>query len=360
MHVRPRTRSRLRRLLGVAAAGPLLLGVAACGSDDPSVATQPGPTEPAAAGATTLTVYFGQHENLGKALADSFQQATGIKVDVRAGSDSELANQLIEEGSRSPADLFVTEEPGPIAQVDSKNLLAAVDPATLAKTDERFNPRNGNWLAFAARSRAVFYNPSLIREDELPKSLLDLAKPEWKGRFAYAPSGAFTSTVAYMVTVFGEPTTLDWLKGIKANGVNEEKNGKVRDSVEAGQHPFGLSNHYYWHILAEQKGGADKLASRVHYFSNGDPGALVLASGAGVLRSSKHQAEAQRFLSWLADADGGQKIIASDTPQFPLGTGVTSTKGLVPLGQLSPPSFDQGSLADVAKAKDLIIRSGIG
>lgn len=247
-----------------------------------------------------------------------------------------------------------------MAQVDEAGLLADIDSATLDKVDPRFNPSDGHWLAYAARSRVIYYNPELIDEDDLPESILDLTDPEWKGRFAYAPSGAFTSTVAFLIADIGEDATLEWLKGIEENGINEEKNGRVRDSVEAGQHEFGLSNHYYWHILAAEKGGADELTSRVHYMDGGDPGALLLPSGAGILASSDKQDEAQRFLAWLADPDGGQAVVANETPQFPLAPGVDSVHDLPSIDELDPPELDPAVLSDVEKARDLIIQSGIG
>lgn len=348
----------------------LVIVLSACGgsttptssSSDSSTATEPSASSAAPSGSSsgvTLTLYTGQHEDLSKALATGFEQANGIKVDVRPGEDADLANQIIEEGDRSKADLFMTEEPGQIAALDTKGLFAPVDAATLAKTDSRFNPKSGNWIAYAARSRSIFYNPSLIAEEDLPKSILDLTKPEWKGKFAYAPSGAFIDTVAYLINTTGEEKTLEWLKGIKENGQNLRKNGAIRDAVEAGQIGFGLSNHYYWYILAQQKGGPDKLASKVHFMSDGDPGALILSSGAGILKTSTHQAEAQKFLAWLADPEGGQKIIAETTPQYPMAPGVKSSMGLKPLSELQPPVVDQGTLGDVNKAKDLITQAGI-
>lgn len=340
----------------LAVLGALALLLASCGGDGDGASDGGGDD----GGTERLTVYFGQHEDLGHALADAFEDETGIGIDLRTGSDGELANQLIEEGDASPADLFVSEEPGPMAQVEQAGLLEPVDPETLEKVDQRFNPSNGNWLAYAARSRVIYWNPELIDEDDLPTSILDLTDPEWAGRFAYAPSGAFTSTVAYLIPTIGEDETLEWLKGIEANGINEEKNGRVRDSVEAGQHEFGLSNHYYWHILAATEGGADALTSRVHYMGGEDPGALLLASGAGVLSSSPNREAAQRFLSWLADPEGGQRVVAEETPQFPLAPGVESVHDLPSIDELDPPLFDQAILSDVSTARDLIIQSGIG
>lgn len=352
----------------------LALGVAACGSDstaEPGGATSgdttAGETSPSgsstdqAGGKVELTVYSGQHEDFAQALADGFTAATGIAVTLRSGGDAELSNQIVEEGDHSPADLFLSEEPGPVAALDAKGLTSPVKDATLAEVDSRLVPSTKGWLPYAARSRVIFYNPDLISEGDLPHSIMDLVDPAWAGKFAYAPSGAFTSTVAYLIDTIGEDATLAWLKGIKANGVNEQKNGKVRDSVEAGQHPFGLSNHYYWYILAKQSGGADKLASKVHFFDHDDAGGLLLTSGAAVLKSSQHQDEAQQFLQWLGSADGGQKVVAEgDAAQFPVAPGVNSaTPGLPALADLHFPVVDPTVYADTEAAQALIIKAGI-
>ncbi|BBY53469.1 extracellular solute-binding protein [Mycobacterium koreense] len=343
--------STAKKLAALVAAVVVGAGLGACSS---------GPGGAGSGGdAGTLTMYSGQHEELAEALAAGFEKQTGIHIDVRAGKDAEMVGQIIEEGQRSKADVVLTEEPGPIGELDSRGLLAAVPAEILEVPDHRFVPSTGNWLPWAARSRVLFYNPDLIAESDLPASILDLADSKWSGQFAYAPSGAFKSTTAYLINTIGDQATLEWLAAIKANGVNEQKNGKVRDSVEAGQHAFGLSNHYYWYILARDKGGQQNLTSRVAYLNNDDAGALMLASGAGVLASSQHQKQARRFLSWLADRDGGQRVVAEASPQFPLTPGVDSDYPLPSLADLTFPDFDQSSLQNVDDANALLMQSGI-
>ena len=353
-----RRQAGVRSALGACVAVALALTVSACSSN--SSASTEGGDSGGAADKATLTIYTGQHEETVQNLADQFTDKTGIKITIRAGEDADLANQLIEEGSSSPADLFLSEEPGPVGMLSTKGLLSPVDASTLAEVDSRLVPDSHDWMPYAARSRVIYYDPKLISPADLPNSILDLADPKWKGQFAYAPSGAFTSTVSYLISSIGADQTLAWLKAIKANGVNEQKNGKVRDSVEAGQHAFGLSNHYYWWVLAEDKGGPDKLASKLYYFDHPDAGGLVLASGAAVVKASKHQAEAQQFLAWLGSADGGQKVIASDeNAQYPVAPGVQSTVGLQPLSELHSPDVDQSVFSDTTAAKDLILQAGI-
>ncbi|MEO7009605.1 MAG: iron ABC transporter substrate-binding protein, partial [Caldimonas sp.] len=56
-----------------------------------------------------IVVYNAQHESLTRAWVSGFTRATGIAVTVRNGSDSELAHQIVQEGTASPADVFLTE-----------------------------------------------------------------------------------------------------------------------------------------------------------------------------------------------------------------------------------------------------------
>src|SRR5262252_1195279 len=76
---------------------------------------------------TTLTLYNAQHEDLVTAMVDGFTRDTGIKVDIRSGKDFELANQIVQEGSSSPADLFITENSPAMQVVQAQGLFAPVD-----------------------------------------------------------------------------------------------------------------------------------------------------------------------------------------------------------------------------------------
>jgi iron(III) transport system substrate-binding protein len=348
-----------RRLIATGAVLATLAAGAACSNSGSSGSSGNGdstgdPNQP------TLTLYTGQHEETVDALVKAFTAKTGIGVTIRAGEDADMVNQIVEEGAKTPADLYLSEEPGPIGVLAQRGLLSKVKASSMTALDPRLVPSSHEWMPYAARVRVMYYNPTLIKKSQLPHSILDLTKPEWKGRFAYAPSGAFVGTVSYLIHSIGAQRTLAWLKGIKANGINEQQNGKVRDTVESGKHAFGLSNHYYWWLLAEQKGGPDKLTSKIYYFDHPDAGGLILASGAGILASSKHQAQDQQFLKWLGSADGGQKVIAENSgAQYPADPKVHSKYGIGSVTDLVAPDVDQSVFADTGKAKDLILKAGI-
>src|SRR3954464_1855800 len=66
----------------------------------------------------SLVIYNAQHQELIDVLAASNKKKAGIDVELRNGSDLELANQLVEEGDASPADVFLTENSPAVSLVD--------------------------------------------------------------------------------------------------------------------------------------------------------------------------------------------------------------------------------------------------
>lgn len=49
-----------------------------------------------------------------------------------------------------------------------------------------FKDPEGYWTGFSARSRVIVYNTNLVKPDEAPKSIFDLADPKWKNQIAIA------------------------------------------------------------------------------------------------------------------------------------------------------------------------------
>src|SRR4051794_32267117 len=168
--------------------------------------------------ASGILVYNAQHVSLTQQWAAQFTKDTGIKVTLRNGGDTELGNQIVQEGANSPADVFLTENSPAIALVDSAGLLAPLDAKTLALVPDQYRPSSGRWIGIAARSTVFAYNTSSLKRDDLPKSLLDLADPKWKGRWAASPTGAdFQAIVSALLELKGEDATSKWLTAMKQN-----------------------------------------------------------------------------------------------------------------------------------------------
>ncbi|WP_379066044.1 iron ABC transporter substrate-binding protein [Mesorhizobium sp. UC22_110] len=305
-----------------------------------------------------IVVYNAQHESLAKEWAEAFTKETGIKVTLRNGGDSEFSNQIVAEGKASPADVFLTENSPAMALVDAAGLFAPIEADTLALVPEQYRPSDGKWVGIAARSTVFVYNKDKLKEDQLPKSLLDLAGADWKGRWGASPSGAdFQAIVSALLELKGEEATATWLKAMKENFKPFKGNSTVLKAVNAGQVDGGVIYHYYY-FGDQNKTGENSKNVVQYYFKNQDPGAFVSVSGAGVLASSKHAKEAQAFVKWLA-GKGGQDILKTGTSfEYAVGNGAESNTKLVPLADLQAPKIDPQKL-NSKKVTDLMTAAGL-
>ena len=305
-----------------------------------------------------IVVYNAQHENLVKSWVDGFTKETGIKVTLRNGDDSELGNQLVQEGSASPADVFLTENSPSMVLVDNANLFAPLDADTLKQVPAEYRPAHGRWIGIAARSTVFVYNPEKLNEQQLPESLMDLAKPEWKGRWAASPSGAdFQAIVSAMLALKGEKATLEWLKAMKANFVAYKGNSTVMKAVNAGQIDGGVIYHYY-RFVDQSKTGENSKNTKLYYFKHQDPGAFVSLSGGGVLASSKHKAQAQAFIKYITGKEGQESLRTNNAFEYAVGVNAASNPKLVPLKDLDAPKVEPSTL-NSKKVIELMTQAGL-
>jgi len=310
--------------------------------------------------AASLTLYSAQHEQTVDLLTKAFTKETGIDVKVHSGEAPELASQIVKEGASSPADIFFTENSPELELLSEKGLLAKVAPATLASVPAQDSSPAGDWVGVLARENVLVFNKSMIQEASLPASLLDLAKPEWKGKIAIAPTDAdFLPLVGAVIAMKGRPAALEWLKGLHDNATLFDDDEGVVAAVDRGAVATGIVNNYYWARLRAEK-GADKIQSAIHHFAGGDVGGLMNVSGAAVLKSSRNQAAGQKFLAFLVSKPAQDMISKLDiTFEYPLAAGVAANPILKPIGELQPPSLTIKLIGDDRDAAQLLREAGL-
>lgn len=306
----------------------------------------------------SILIYNAQHANLTKAWAEGFARDTGIKATIRNGSDTELGNQIVQEGAASPADVFLTENSPAMALVDTAGRFATLGNDTLTQVPESFRPANGHWIGVAARSTVFAYNKGKLTPAQLPRSLLDLADPRWKGRWGGSPSGAdFQAIVSALLELKGEALTEAWLKAMKQNAVAYRGNVAALKAVNAGEVEGAVIYHYYY-FGDQARTGENSKNTALYYFRNQDPGAFVSISGGGVLASSKRPTEAQAFLKWVTGKAGQDVLKTGNSYEYAVGIGAQSNPALVPLADLQAPKVEPAKL-NSKKVVDLMMQAGL-
>jgi iron(III) transport system substrate-binding protein len=349
-------RRRPRRALTIGLSALLLAGLAASGCGGGSGVSGSGGS------ARTITLYSAQHEQTTDAMIAAFTKQTGIKVRVDNNDEDVLTAQIEQEGSRSPADVFYTENSNWLEQLNDRGMLVKVEDSTLANVPLQDSAVNGDWVGVSARISVLVYNTSKLTASQLPKSVMELADPKWKGKIEIAPAETdFWPIVSSIARAKGHVAALAWLNAIKANSTGNDSvpdNETLTSDVSQGTTDLGLINHYYYYrLLAEL--GKGSVDAKISYFAPRDPGYVEDISGAAILKSSKKQAAAQKFLNFMT-SEAGQRVLAEgDSFEYPIHKGVAANPELTPLNQLQPTSFTPAQLGTGLDAKKLLQEAGL-
>lgn len=318
-----------------------------------SACAQESSAEPAKSGGQSLTIYSGRNEELIGPLLTKFTQETGIAVEVRYGDSAELAAQIFEEGDNRRADVFFSQDAGALGALSAEGLLLPLDPAVTSLVDPAFRAADNTWVGVSGRARVFSYNPE--RVTTVPKSVLDLADPSWRGRIGIAPTnGSFQAFVTALRVLRGEQVAREFLAAMKENAVLFEKNSAILEAVETGQVDAGLINHYYWYERAAEVGPSG-MSSKIAWFEAGDPGNLVNVAGVGVLTDNP---AADTFAAWLLGGSA-QRYFVENTFEYALVAGIPPAGALPALKDIQSPDINLADLATLNRTLELISEAGL-
>jgi iron(III) transport system substrate-binding protein len=341
---------RLPRSAGARAArlvlfGTLLVALAGCGGGG--------------GGGRSIVLYNGQHLELTQTLVSAFEKQTGIKVQMRNDDSLVLATLLLQEGHSSPADVYISENSPELVALSQHGLLARLSPSILDQIPAADNSPAGTWVGVSLRVSSLVYNPSLLPASQLPRSILDLSQPRWKGKVAIAPTDSdFPPIVGAVIDTHGIATTRTWLAGLKRNAVDYQDEESVVSAVNRGDVACGVINQYYWYRLRLEV-GASGMHSALYYFPRPDVGSITNISGIGVLASSHHLQLAERFVAFLVSKSAQEILAHSDDYEYPARAGVAANPALPPLSEVPHATLSVAALGTDAEASRLIEQTGL-
>ena len=315
------------------------------------VVTQPAPADDPG----ELIIYSGRGESLVDPIIQQFQGATGIDVRVKYAGTGALAATLLEEGANSPADVFYAQDPGGLAAVSG--MLTTLPGDIVELTPEWARAEDGRWVGITGRARVVVYGTDDMTEADLPDDLWGFTAPRWRGRVGWAPTnGSFQAMVTALRVGWGEARTEEWLRAMLDNDVRVyPKNTPQVAAAAAGEIDAGLVNHYYlYRFIAEE--GEDFGARNAHLRGAG-PGAIVLVSGAGILKTAENDENAEAFIRFLL-SQVGQQYFAGSTFEYPMVDEVRPSVLLTPLDEIRQPGITLADLSDLAGTQALLQKVG--
>ncbi|MDB9526084.1 Fe(3+) ABC transporter substrate-binding protein [Oscillatoria sp. CS-180] len=313
----------------------------------------------------SINLYSSRHYNTDDALYEGFTEQTGIGVNLIEGSADELLERILNEGSNSPADIFMTVDAGRLWRAAEEGVFAPIDSPDLeAKIPENLRHPDGLWFGFSKRARVIMYNRDRVNPSEL-STYEDLASSQWDGRVLVRSSGNIynQSLIAGMIETLGEEATQEWAEGLVANFARPPEGNDTAQikAVAAGLGDVAIANSYYLVRLGKSDDPADQeVFSKVGAFfpNQSGRGTHVNISGAGMLSTAPNREGAVAFLEYLATPTA-QKFFAEGNNEYPVVEGTDLDPMLKEMGDFVEDDVDVEAYGKYAQdAVQLMDRAG--
>ena len=284
-----------------------------------------------------VNLYSSRHYQTDEALYANFEKATGIKVNRIEAPEDPLIERMKSEGDKSPADVLITVDMGRLLKAQQLGLFQPISSKLLEeKIPAELRAADGSWFGFSVRARPIFYAKGRVDKSQLP-DYESLADPKWKGKICVR-SGSHPYNLSLMSSIIaadGSAKAEEWAKGVVANMARPPKGGDTDQiaGVASGECDIALGNTYYFvRLLKSDKPTDNAMAEKVGVIfpNQGNRGAHVNISGAGVAKYAPNKANAIKFLEYLA-SPAAQDYFANGNNEYPV-VGKPDNRQLASLG----------------------------
>lgn len=307
-----------------------------------------------------LVIYSGRSEALLQPVLDAFsEEYPEIEISFKAGSNSELANAILEEQANPQADVFITTEVFTAQVLAMQGAFQPYNPDTDVSFPPGYVSPDNLWVGLTMRARVIIYNTDLVSEIELLTSINELTNEKWRGQVATTSStnGSMLAQIASMRQILGDEATESWLTSLIDNDTTFfGGHTDVRKAVGAGEFALGLVNHYYYHLqLAEGSNVGviypDQREDQI--------GLLTNATAAAVIRNANNASSAETFIDFLL-SETGQLLFAEQNYEYPILSGIATHIDIQPLDNLQMAEINVALAAEELDGTfDLIDRVGM-
>jgi iron(III) transport system substrate-binding protein len=311
---------------------------------------QPAPTGSNNANTTAreVTVYVSTDRVFSEPILRAYEQQSGVRVnavyDTEETKSTGLANKLLAEKNRPQADVFWSNEPVRTLVLKRNGVLAPYKSPNAEGIPATFKDPEGYWTGFSARSRVIVYNTNLVKADEAPKSIFDLADPKWKDQVAIADPrfGSTSFHVAALYAEVGDERAEEFFRKLKTNGVKiVPGNSVVRDMVARGEAKVGLTDTDDVNVALE-----DKQPVAMVFPDRDGMGVPIMPNMVSLVANGPHSEAGKKLIDYLLSPEVERMLAQSEAVQIPLHSGVEGPKNIPPLSSFKPMTLDYSKAAD--------------
>jgi iron(III) transport system substrate-binding protein len=273
----------------------------------------------AASHADKLTFYCSAQEDWCQLMARSFEEATGIDVNMTRKSSGETFAQVRAEASNPKGDVWWGGTGDPHLQAAEEGLTEEyvspmreqLHPWAISQAESAGNRTIGIYSG----ALGYGYNSELLASNNLPEPACwkDLLKPEYKGHVQMAnpnSSGTAYTTLASMVQIFGEDDGFEFMKGLHANINQYTKSGSAPiKAAGRGENTIGI---VFMHDAVAQAvaGFPIKVVAPCE-------GTGYEIGSMSIIKDARNMDEARKFYDWALSAEAQNLALQVNAFQVP-------------------------------------------
>ncbi|MEL7524190.1 MAG: ABC transporter substrate-binding protein [Pseudomonadota bacterium] len=292
--------------------------------------------------ADKLTFYCSAQEDWCQLMARSFEDATGIDVNMTRKSSGETFAQIRAESSNPKGDVWWGGTGDPHLQAAEEGLTAEyVSPMRDQLHDwaiSQAESAGNRTIGIYSGALGYGYNSDLLAANNLPEPACwkDLLKPEYKGHVQMAnpnSSGTAYTTLASMVQIFGEDEGFDFMKGLHANINQYTKSGSAPiKAAGRGENTIGI---VFMHDAVKQAVSGFPVKVVAPCEGTGyEIGSMSIIDGA------RNMEEAKKFYDWALSADAQNLALEVNAFQVPSNKGAQTSESAPDMSQIKLIDYD--------------------
>jgi iron(III) transport system substrate-binding protein len=279
-----------------------------------------------------------------------FKKDTGVTVLAKYDTESTktvgLAEAIIQEAKRPRCDVFWNNEILHTIRLERLGLLDEYHSPADANFPEMYRSPTGAWHALAARARVLIVNTKKIPIEKLPRSILDLASPEWKGEVGIAKPlfGTTATHAACLFAAWGDDKAKEFFHSLKRNEIEICAGNKaVAVAVGAGNLAFGLTD------TDDAIDELDKKQPVVIIYpdqQHDQIGTLFIPNTVAIIKGCPHPPAARMLVDYALSPRVEESLAVGLSAQIPLGSQAKAISRLHMPEGIRQMQVDFGAAAD--------------
>lgn len=298
-----------------------------------------------------VVVYAALDREFSEPVLNDFQQQAEVEVlakyDVESTKTVGLVTALIQEQNRPRCDVFWNNEILHTLRLEKLGLLQPFDFPGSERWPAEFRSARGTWYGMAARARVIIVNTELVKAEDRPRSIKDLAEPRWKDRCGLAKPlfGTTATHAAVLFAAWGDDEAKAFFGKVRDNAQVLSGNKQVALAVASGQLAWGFTDTD--DAIIEKEQGRPVEIIFPDQEDNG-LGVLMIPNTVVLIKGAPHGEPAQQLVRYLYDPANKveERLATGPSAQFPLHPDVSIQPRVAGQQKLKPMQVDFAAAAE--------------